>query len=49
MYFINIYDKSTQKSWREDYESYYLFKKRCTKLRFSKKLVVTSRSNYEVE
>jgi hypothetical protein len=47
MYFINIYDKSTQKSWREDYESYYLFKKRCTKLKFSKKLVVTSRSNYE--
>ena len=47
MYFINIYDKTTQKSWREDYESYYLFKKRCTKLNYSKKLIVTSRSNYE--
>lgn len=47
MYFINIYDASTQKSWCEDYESYYLFKKRCAKLKFSKKLIVTSRSNYE--
>jgi hypothetical protein len=48
MYFINIYDKTTQKSWKEDFDSYYLFKKRCTKLKFSKKLVVTSRSNYEI-
>jgi hypothetical protein len=49
MYFINIYDKTTQKSWWENFDSYYLFEKRCTKLKFSKKLVVVSRSNYEVE
>lgn len=47
MYFINIYDKSTKKSWTENYDSYYLFKKRCTKLKFSKKLLIMSRSNYE--
>lgn len=45
MYFINIYDKTTNKSWREDYDSYYIFKKRITKLKYSKKLVVTSKSN----
>lgn len=44
MYFINIYDKSTSKSWQEDFDSYYLFSKRVTKLKYSKKLVVTSRS-----
>lgn len=45
MYFINIYDKSTSKSWQEDFDSYYLFSKRVTKLKYSKKLVITSRSN----
>ena len=45
MYFINIYDKTTNKSWRENYDSYYIFKKRVTKLGYSKKLVITSRSN----
>ena len=44
MYFINIYDKSTNKSWEEKFESYYFFRKRVTKLKYSKKLVVTSRS-----
>lgn len=44
MYFINIYDKSTNKNWREEFDSYYLFRKRVTKLKYSKKLVVTSRS-----
>lgn len=47
MYFINIYDKTTQKSWKEEFDSYYLFKKRCMKLNYSKKLIITSRSNYE--
>ena len=45
MYFINIYDKTTDKSWEEQYESEYLFRKRLTKLKYSKKLVVTSKSN----
>lgn len=45
MYFINIYDKSTSKSWREEFDSYYMFRKRVIKLGYSKKLVITSRSN----
>ena len=45
MYFINIYDKTADKSWEERYESEYLFRKRLTKLKYSKKLVVTSKSN----
>lgn len=47
MYFINIYDKTTDKSWEERYESEYLFRKRLTKLKYSKKLVVTSKSNID--
>ena len=45
MYFINLYDKTTDKSWEEQYESEYLFRKRLTKLKYSKKLIVTSKSN----
>ena len=45
MYFINIYDKSTNKSWKEEFDSEYFFRKRLTKLKYSKKLVVTSKSN----
>lgn len=45
MLFINIYDKSTGKSWREEFDSYYFFRKRVIKLEHSKKLFVTSRSN----
>ena len=45
MFWINIYDITTNKTWREQFESYYLFKKRVNKLRYSKKLQVTSRSN----
>lgn len=44
MYFINIYDKSTNKSWEEKFESYYFFRKRVAKLKYSKKLFITSRS-----
>lgn len=43
-FYINIYDKSTSKSWKEEFDSYYFFRKRVTKLKYSKKLVVTSRS-----
>lgn len=38
MYFINIFDKTTEKQWKEEFYSYYLFKK-------SKKLLITSHSN----
>ena len=44
MYFINIYDKTTDKSWKEEFDSEYLFRKRLAKLKYSKKLVVTSKS-----
>ena len=47
MYFINIYNKTTNKSWKEEFESYYFFRKRVTKLKYSKKLMVLSRSNLE--
>ena len=47
MYFINLYDKTTGKSWQEEFESYYFFRKRIMKLKYSKKLVVLSRSNLE--
>ena len=43
-YFINIYDKTTNKNWKEEFDSYYFFRKRATKLKYSKKLVITSRS-----
>jgi hypothetical protein len=45
MYFINIVDKTTQKGWCETFDSYYLFRKRVMKLKYSKKLVMTSYSN----
>lgn len=45
MYYINIYDNSTGNSWKEEFDSYYLFRKRVTKLKYSKKLKITSRSN----
>lgn len=44
-FYINIFDTTTNKTWCEQFESYYLFKKRVNKLRYSKKLQVTSRSN----
>ena len=47
MYFIRIYNSETNKTWREEFESYYFFRKRVTKLKYSKKLMVLSRSNLE--
>lgn len=46
MYFINITDNTTNKSWKEEFDSYYLFRKRVTKLNYSKKLRITSRSSF---
>lgn len=48
MYFINIYDKSTNKNWKEEFDSEYFFRKRLTKLKYSKKLIITSRSMFRV-
>lgn len=45
MFFINILDNTTNKSWKEEFDSYYLFRRRYTKLKHSKKLVMTSHSN----
>ena len=47
-YFINIYDKIKNKSWKEEFDSEYLFRKRLTKLKYSQKLVVTSKSLFRV-
>lgn len=44
MYFINLYDTTTKKSWEENYDSYYLFRKRVMKLRHSSKLTMVSYS-----
>lgn len=49
MYFVKIYDKTTDKSWKEEFDSYYLFRKRFYRLKYSKKLIVTSRSLLEGE
>jgi len=45
MYYINITDLETGKSWEEKFGSYYFFRKRVIKLEHSKKLFITSRSN----
>ena len=41
-YEIDIYDKQTNRRWTEYYDSYYLYRKRIIKLRYSKRLVVTA-------
>ena len=45
MFFINILDNTTNKSWKEEFDSYYLFKRRYTKLKHSKNLTMLSYSN----
>lgn len=45
MFYINIYDSTTGNTWREDFESYYFFRKRYMKLKHSKKLKMLSSSN----
>lgn len=46
MYYIEIYDTATNKSWVEEFVSYYQFRKRAIKLNYSKKLQIISRSNF---
>lgn len=45
MLFIKIYDTINNRSWTEKFDSYYLFKKRVNKIKYSKRLRITSRSN----
>lgn len=49
MYYIDIYDKETGKTWHEDFNSYYFFRKRVIKLKHSKKLRMIARSLLENE
>ena len=39
-YELDIMDKETKRVWTEKYDSYYLYKKRIIKLRYSKRLVI---------
>lgn len=45
MYEIKILDNTTKKTFNENYDSYYLFRKRVMKLRYSSKLIMLSHSN----
>ena len=45
MFYINIYNLTTGNTWRENFESYYFFRKRYMKLKYSKKLKMLSSSN----
>lgn len=42
---ITIFDKNTQREWTEYYSSYYLFRKRVNKLKYSNHLIIVSRDN----
>ena len=46
-YFIEIYDNTTGKSWVEEFDSYYFFRKRYMKLKYSKKLFITAMSSLD--
>ena len=45
MFEIKILDIEKDKVFVENYDSYYLFRKRITKLRYSVKLIMLSHSN----
>lgn len=44
MFEIKILDHTTKKTFNENYDSYYLFRKRYVKLRYSKKLQIMAHS-----
>ena len=46
MLFINILDTTTNKSWQEEFDSEYFYRRRLNKLKYSKKLKATSRGCY---
>ena len=45
MYYIVIYDNTKEKGWREEFDSYYKFRNRYYRLKYSKKLSILSHSN----
>ena len=49
MYYIEVYDYQSEKTWIEKFDSYYKFRKRVIKLSYSRKLVILSRSLMEYE
>lgn len=49
MYYIKILDTTTNRNWKEKFDSYYLFRKRVIKLKYSNKLMIISRSLLEKE
>lgn len=49
MFFIRIWDKINNKTWQENFYDYEVFRKRFYRLKYSKKLIVTSRSLFEWE
>ena len=44
-WYIHIKDKDTNKDWFETYDSFYQFRKRIKKLRYSTTLEIISRSS----
>lgn len=47
MFYMNIYDNTTGKAWREEFEQWDIFYKRYRKLKYSKKLWVLSHSKLD--
>ena len=44
MYYIIVMDRLTGREWKEEFDSYYFFRKRVIKLNHSKKLIILERS-----
>jgi len=49
MYYIRIWNKKTDRRWEELFYDYEIFRKRVIKIKYSKLLVITSRSLLEEE
>ena len=45
MYYMKIYDTKTQKTFKIEFDSYYNFRKRYYRIKYSKKLIILSMSN----
>lgn len=44
MYFIHVMSLETNKEWTEKFESYYKFRKRYYRLKYSRKMIILSHS-----
>lgn len=47
MFYMNVYDNTTGKAWREEFGQWDIFYKRYCKLKYSKKLWVLSHSKLD--